>query len=120
MKVFIPYNTPSSKNSRVWTGRFFVTSKATTKWKNDTKEYWLKHAKEFRNKFDSLEKPVKIYFQFIRKSKHRFDYHNISQAPCDMMVEYGWIEDDNADMIIPVFKPYKYDKNNSGVWIEIK
>jgi hypothetical protein len=35
------------------------------------------------------------------------------------MVEYGWIEDDNADYMLPVFLPYEYEKNNGGVWIGI-
>ena len=26
------------------------------------------------------------------------------------MVKYGWIEDDNAEFIIPAFEQYTYDK----------
>ncbi len=120
IKVWIPENTPSSKNSRIWTGRFSIVSKATKKWKDETQEYWEKHAEKFRKEFDSKQKPVKIYFKFIRKSRHKFDYHNISQAPCDEMVRYGWIPDDNADEMIPVFEKYEYNKQNPGVWITIK
>lgn len=120
MKIFIKGNTPSSKNSRVWTGRFFIVNKATKKWKDETEEDWNKYAEEFRKEFDARSKPVKIYFQFIRKSKHRFDYSNICQAPLDEMVRHNLINDDNADEVIPVFVPYKYDKLNPGTWIEIK
>ena len=35
------------------------------------------------------------------------------------MVKAGWIEDDNAEFIIPVFQKYTYNKSNPGVWIEI-
>jgi hypothetical protein len=35
------------------------------------------------------------------------------------MVKNGWIEDDNMEHIIPVFKPYQYDKEKPGVIIEI-
>ena len=35
------------------------------------------------------------------------------------MVKHGWIEDDNADNLIPVFDKYKYDKKNPGVIIKI-
>ena len=35
------------------------------------------------------------------------------------MVKYGWIEDDNAEFIIPAFEQYTYDKKNPGVWIEL-
>jgi hypothetical protein len=37
----------------------------------------------------------------------------------DDMVKAGWIEDDNAEFILPVFEQYTYDKSNPGVWIEI-
>jgi hypothetical protein len=36
-----------------------------------------------------------------------------------MMVEYNWIEDDNADIFIPVFAPYQYKKNDGGVIIKV-
>ena len=35
------------------------------------------------------------------------------------MVKHGWIEDDNAEFIIPAFTQYIYDKENPGVWIEL-
>ena len=35
------------------------------------------------------------------------------------MVKNNWIEDDNMECIIPVFKPYKYNKEQPGVIIEI-
>ena len=35
------------------------------------------------------------------------------------MVKNGWIEDDNAEFIIPVFERYEYNKNKPGVIIEI-
>jgi hypothetical protein len=63
--------------------------------------------------------PVSIQFTFIRGSKHKFDYINPAQTVQDDMVTFGWIEDDNADCILPVFVEYKYDKVNPGVIIEI-
>ena len=35
MKWFIPGNVPSSKNGRRWTGKFFISSKATMKYRKD-------------------------------------------------------------------------------------
>ena len=35
------------------------------------------------------------------------------------MVKNGWIEDDNAEFIIPVFEQYEYDKEKPGVYITI-
>ncbi len=84
-----------------------------------THSNWLEHAKAFRELYDSSPKPVRISFHFIRDSKRKFDYVNVAQLPLDLMQKYGWLPGDDADCIIPVFEPYLYDKENSGVWIEL-
>ena len=35
------------------------------------------------------------------------------------MVKNGWIDDDNAEEMIPVFLKYEYDKDNAGVYIDV-
>ena len=65
------------------------------------------------------EKPYKIELYFIRDSKRRFDYINVAQIIFDLMQEYGYIEDDDSQNIIPVFKGYKVDKSRAGVEIEV-
>jgi len=119
MKWFIPGNVPSSKNGRRWTGRYFVSSKATTKYRKDTAIYFEKFRKGFRKQLAKLELPVKISFKFIRGSKHKFDYINPAQTTQDDMVKHHWIDDDNCENIIPVFEPYEYDKENPGVEIKL-
>ena len=119
MKWFIPGNVPSSKNGRRWTGRYFVSSKATTKYRKDTAKYYDQFIKGFRKQLAKLELPVKISFKFIRGSKHKFDYINPAQTVQDDMVKHHWIDDDNCDNIIPVFEPYEYDKKNPGVEIKL-
>ena len=119
MKWFIPGNVPSSKNGRRWTGRYFVSSKATTKYRKDTAIYFEKFRKGFRKQLAKLELPVKISFKFIRGSRHKFDYINPAQTTQDDMVKHHWIDDDNCDNIIPVFEPYEYDKKNPGVEIKL-
>jgi hypothetical protein len=37
----------------------------------------------------------------------------------DEMVKQGYIPDDNADIVVPVFAPYIYDKSNPGVYLRI-
>ena len=69
---------------------------------------------------EGYEKPLKIVFKVYRKTHRRFDYLNIFQGLCDMMVKCGWLKDDNADEIIPVFMPYDVDKTNPRVEIFIK
>ena len=119
MKWFIPGNVPSSKNGRRWTGRYFVSSKATTKYRKATAKYYDMYRKGFRKQLAKLELPVKISFKFIRGSRHKFDYINPAQTVQDDMVKHGWIEDDNMTFIIPSFEEYEYNKENPGVEIKI-
>ncbi len=123
-EFFIEGNVPSSKNSKVWTGKHLVWSKAAQKYVKETEYYWVGQCNNF--KFTASGKagvepeyPLKVSFKFIRGSKHKFDYVNPLQTVLDLMVRYRWIPDDNADIILPVFEPYSYDKNNPGVIIKI-
>ena len=112
MKWFIPRNVPSSKNSRRWTGKFFIASKTTMKYRKDTDSIYKKHAASFAKEFAKYESPVYISFKFTRGSRHKFDHVNPLQTVQDEMVKHGWIEDDNATFIIPVIEDYNYDKEN--------
>ncbi len=103
---WIPGNVPSSKNGRRWTGKYFIASKAVMNYRKATKKYYEKYAKEFKEAYDELDKPVKITFHFVRGTKHKFDYINPAQTVQDDMVTHGWIVDDNADFIIPDFEAY--------------
>ena len=125
---FIPYNVPSSKNSRqiVWKDMgggkrrpLIIDSKTTRNYKKNTKKIYQLLAKQFRSIVDSLPKPVTIEFTFIRGSKRKFDYINPAQTVQDIMVEHEWIEDDDCNNIIPAFQPYQYDKEQPGVIIKI-
>jgi len=118
-KWFIPGHVPSSKNGRRWTGKYFIASKSTMKYRKDTKSFFEKYAPEFKEELKKHTLPVKVSFTFIRGSKHKFDYINPAQTIQDDMVAYGWIKDDNCEFIIPVFEPYSYDKINPGVEIKI-
>jgi len=118
-KFFIPHNVPSSKNGRRWTGKYFISSKTVMNYRKNTKSEYEKHTDTFKKEFEKYQTPVKIGFTFIRGSRHKFDYINPAQTVQDDMVKHGWIEDDNADFIIPVFEHYSYDKEKPGVIIEI-
>jgi len=72
-----------------------------------------------KGKDSQNKKPYKISFKFIRKSRHKFDYINPAQTIQDEMVKYGWISDDNADEMIPIFLEYEYNKDNPGVYINV-
>ena len=119
MMFRIDGNVPSSKNSKQWTGKFFIWSKLARKYVINTEEQWIDNSNNFSSIFNNLSKPVRVEFLFIRNSRKKFDYVNPLQTVLDLMVRYKWIEDDNADIIIPVFKEYEYDKANPGVLITI-
>lgn len=116
---YISGNTPSSKNSRVWTGQYFIPSAATRKWLKKSKLEWLSQKKRFLEVIAQVQKPYYIEFTFIRRTKHRFDYINIAQAPLDQMTYHGWLEDDNANVVKPYFGDYLYDKSNPGLIIKV-
>lgn len=118
-KWFIPGSVPSSKNGRRWTGKYFIASKTVMNYRKISKDYYLKFLDEFKLELLNYKTPVKIQFTFVRNTRHKFDYINPAQTVQDDMVAYGWIEDDNSDIILPVFYEYIYDKENPGVWIEI-
>lgn len=119
LEFFIPGNVPSSKNGKRWTGKHLIWSKTAIKYVKDTDIFWKEKSAYFKNEIINLEFPLVVSFKFIRGSKHKFDYVNPLQTVLDLMVRYEWIPDDNADVILPVFEPYEYNKENPGVIIKI-
>ncbi len=81
---FIPGNVPSSKNSRRWTGKFFIASKTTMKYRKDTDSIYKKHAASFAQEFSKYETPVYVAFTFIRGSRHKFDHINPLEKSFDI------------------------------------
>lgn len=124
MSIFIPGNCPSLKNSkrvvRLKNGRTVVLPPKTVD------EYLKAHEWNYHTNKNTFLKetmktlpPYKVGFYFIRNSKRRFDYINAAQIVQDLMVKHGWITDDNADFLIPVFEGYEVDVNNPGVRITL-
>jgi len=123
-KIFIKGNVPSSKNSKVFTGKFFVWSKAAQKYVKDTKEQFQYYTKIFQDscknpETDMVDYPLQVSFKFIRGTRHKFDYFGPAETIQDLMTRYHWIPDDNADVIKPYFEDYEYDKENPGVIITV-
>lgn len=63
--------------------------------------------------------PLAVSFKIYRQTKQRFDYVNLVQSICDLMIKAGYLPDDSADYFIPVFSPYEVDKKNPRVEIRI-
>tara|TARA_R110002074_G_scaffold131986_2_gene274773 strand:+ start:2762 stop:3127 length:366 start_codon:yes stop_codon:yes gene_type:complete len=118
-EIFIAGNVPSSKNSKVWTGKFLVHSKTTMNYIKESKEDWVNNKEKFLKLIKEKEPPYEVSFKFFRKSRRKFDYINPAQTAQDLMVKYEWIEDDNCEFIKPSFEDYVYDKENPGVEIRV-
>lgn len=122
--IFISGNTPSSKNSKQFvtlkTGKtLLINSKTVQKYIKESKVDWLINKNEFLKMLKDKEKPYRIELYFIRDTKRKFDYINAAQIIFDLMQEYGYIEDDDSQNIIPIFKGFEVDKLNAGVEINV-
>lgn len=69
--------------------------------------------------------PILLGLHFVRKTKHKWDFHNACQIIFDLMTAFEIIPDDNVDYILP-FPLYvqgmgywSHDKDNPGVFITI-
>jgi len=127
--IFIAGNTPSSKNSKriikitskkteKKTTRL-INSEVTEKYIKNSKADWILNKRNFVKMLVGKEKPYRIELYFIRDSRRKFDYINAAQIVFDLMQEYGYIENDDSQNIIPVFKGFEVDKVRAGVEIEV-
>lgn len=123
MQFWIPGNVPSSKNSKrafMSKGKqIVISSKLTVDYEKSTMWLWKQMSDHFRVALIGKQQPYRISFKFVRDSRRKFDYINPAQTVQDLMVKYGWIEDDNCDILIPVFEQFEYNKDNPGVMITI-
>ena len=119
--IFINGNFPSFKNSKQFTGRYFIMSKTVKKYLDAFEHQWTTIPEEFQN----IENyPITVGFHFIRGTRHRWDFHNMVQGCADLMTKHGWIPDDNMNYFIPQClwidqKHYDYSKEQPGVFINI-
>ena len=118
--IFIPGNTPSSKNSNQWTGKFLIKSKTVRNYLKENEKYFLENKESFLQMTKNKNFPLHIKFKFIRDSKRLFDLINAAQIIQDMMVKHQWIPDDNYLYLIPHFDPEVIiDKSRAGVFITV-
>lgn len=120
---FISGNVPSLKNSkqivRVGNMPRLIPSKRHSQYAKETKKQWIDLSRQFCNESFDYEKPLTVGFYFIRDSKRKFDYENAISTCQDLMVEHGWLIDDNMTEIIPIPIGFEVNKEKSGVYITI-
>lgn len=124
--IFIPYNVPSSKNSKVATQKGVFHSKTVRKYlqKIGVKHYRTRLSKKqiqngltkvenyatrpnlFRlhvgNYFDDVKYPVKLKMFFVRDSRREFDFSNAAQIIADLLVAHDYLKDDSMKYFIPI------------------
>lgn len=118
--ITIPTELYSSKNSRqvfrLKNGRTVIAKSDAAK-ENEKDLCYLLGLYLNQWKFETANKeyPLRVHFKIYRKTRRRFDYVNIIQNLLDCMVMSGWLPDDDADHILPVFEQYEVDKTNPRV-----
>ena len=145
-RFYIPFNVPSSKNSKAASKKGVFHSAAVRHYlqKIGVKKYHKTEYENYKtrpNLFEEAVAPMREYihgysqnqgiappyimgFHFTRDTRRKFDFINIAQIICDLLVAHKVIEDDNMDYLIPVplminGKWYSVDKEKAGVIIEI-
>lgn len=117
--IFIPFNTPSSKNSKIVTKHgAVIPSKLCYEWYKNTAKDWVDNKELFKKQL-TYEPPYHIVFGFVRNSKRKFDFINALQIIADTMQKYEWLEDDDCHHLIPYFLPHRVDKLKAGCYIQV-
>lgn len=111
----------SSKNSRriLPTGsarRPFILAKSKQSKADEQSFAWQLNAQreEWERMIKGKRYPLSIVFRFRRATHRKFDYVNLAQGLLDSMTKAGYIPDDDAKHVLPVFMPYLLDKENPG------
>lgn len=117
--IFIPFNTPTLKNSKVKTSKGIFSSATVSKYlrKLGIQSYSSskKIVKGYVNRPNEFEKlrlqfeksilnkgfPLLICFHFVRDSKRLFDFGNGTEIIMDLLTAHDIIPDDNVSFVFP-------------------
>lgn len=102
------------KNSR--TGQPFLTQSKRYK------DYARDCARQITGKYkQGIDYPINLKCVYYRQTKHRVDLTNLLAATCDILSDFGVIEDDNCKIVVSHDgSRVKYDKECPRVEIEIE
>lgn len=119
--VTIPGQTISLKNSKqiVVTGkgkRRIIASEAYQSYANAA--LWQLKTNELVGY--KWRYPLLLSFHFVRKGKHLFDYNNLTQGVCDLLVQAGIIAADDMNHVIPAGFSWEVDKVNPRCVVTIQ
>ena len=115
--VFVPFNVPSSKNSKIATDKGVFHSKTVSRYLQNIGISYFSSSKRIFEKykqkpcyfpvnllqesFKDVKYPIEIGFHFVRDSFRDFDFQNAVQLPLDIMTSAKIIPDDNMSFIAP-------------------
>lgn len=122
IKIFIPGQTPSKKNSK----KLIITGDGRRRvMSSDFYEAWEKESLRLLRRSDLVghpwRYPLRAGFHFIRNSRRKWDYGNLMQGPLDLLVQAGIIEDDDMNHIIPNGSlSWEVGKGREGVVITLE
>ena len=120
--IFIPFNVPSLKNSKVKTSKGIFASPTVSKYirklgiqkfnsrKKEVKGYVdplrPNQFEALRSRFNAMKAgkgdPLIIGYHQVRSSKRIFDFSNSVEILQDLMTAHDFIEDDNVKYVFPV------------------
>lgn len=125
MYITIPGELHSSKNGQqiIYNkrlGRMMVIKKAVARQQEkDLKVFLEANKKEWEKMVTDKPFPLKVGFYVYRKTRRRFDWVNIVQGLQDAMVKNGWLPDDSAIYLTPVFLGWDVDGQNPRVELTV-
>jgi hypothetical protein len=137
--AFIPFNVPSSKNSKQKTKtRLIVNGKAVAKYlrvlgvKSYSCRRGSKYMEDYKTRPNIFAECMKdwikpegfshIGFHFVRQTMTLFDFNNMTQIIQDLMVAGNYLDEDNINVMLPVNlklngKRWNKNKDNPGIYI---
>lgn len=91
--IFIEGNFPSFKNSKQFTGKFFIMSKTVQNYLKKYEYQWSDEDNiyEFIDMTNDIKLPLFVGMHFVRGTRHKYDWINMCQGVQDLMVKHGWI-----------------------------
>lgn len=116
--IVLPVELYSSKNGQqiIYSKskqRLMVIKKAVARQQEYTLHTLLMaNKREWVKMVDGKKFPLKVGFYVYRKTRRRFDWCNIVQGLQDAMVKEGYLPDDNASYLTPVFLGWEVDSAN--------
>lgn len=125
MQITLPIELHSSKNGQqiIYNKRLermmVIKKESARKQDGELKILLMTNKRTWEKMVTDKPFPLKVGFYVYRKTKRRFDWVNIVQGLQDAMVKNGWLPDDSAIYLTPVFLGWDVDGQNPRVELTV-